>query len=73
LVVGSLGHRQGFVGDDRPDEPGRLAGARDGDLLRGLAAAGDPLPAAVQALLGAPGTLEDGGVLVASSMSTADR
>src|SRR5262249_30489550 len=44
-----------LVGCDRPDEAGELAGAGDDDLLAGLAARGHPLPAAVEALLAAPG------------------
>jgi hypothetical protein len=54
-----------LVGGDRPDEPGQLAGAGHDDLLVGLAAAGHPPEAAVQALLAAPGTLDHGGVLTA--------
>jgi hypothetical protein len=50
---------------DRPHEPGELAGARDDDLLAGLAATGHPLPAAVTALLATPRTLENLWVLVA--------
>src|SRR4051812_39141755 len=54
-----------LVGGDRPDEPGELAGAGDDDLLVGLAAAGHPLPAAVQTLLAAPRAPPHGGGLVA--------
>jgi len=54
-----------LVGRDRPDEAGELAGGRDDDLLVRLAAAGHPLPAAVQALLGAPRVLEHERVLAA--------
>jgi len=45
--------------------PGEFAGAADDDLLVGLAAGGPPPPALVNALLAAPGALDDGGVLAA--------
>src|SRR5438094_4090559 len=54
-----------LVGCDRPDEAGELAGAGDDDLLLWLAAAGHPLPALVEPLLAAPGTLDNHCVLAA--------
>src|SRR5437764_1975104 len=59
------GVAQGLVSGDGPDEAGELARAGDDDLLVGLAAAGHPPPATVEALLGAPRALEDLGVLAA--------
>jgi hypothetical protein len=50
-------------GRDRPDEAGELAGAGNDDLLVGLAAAGHPLPALVEALLAAPGAFDHDRVL----------
>src|SRR5439155_2406538 len=46
-------------------EAGELAGAGDDDLLLWLAAAGHPLPTLVEALLAAPGALDDDRVLAA--------
>ena len=52
-----------LLGRDRPHEPGELARAGDDDLLGGLAAGRHPLPASIQALLTAPGTLDGDDVL----------
>src|SRR5207245_7069619 len=46
-----------------PDEAGELARAGDDDLLLGFAASGHPLPALVEALLAAPGALDNHRVL----------
>src|SRR2546426_863054 len=54
-----------LVGCDRPHEPGELAGAGDNHLLVRLAATGHPPPAGVQALLAAPGALDDDSTLTA--------
>jgi hypothetical protein len=54
-----------LLGRDRPDEAGELARAGDDDLLLWFAAAGHSLPALVEALLAAPGALDDDGVLAA--------
>jgi hypothetical protein len=62
---GASGPPERLVGGDRPDESGELAGDGDDDFLVRLAAAGYPLPAAVQALVGAPGALEHERVLAA--------
>ena len=43
------------LGQGGPDETGEFAGHGGNDMLFGLAACGEPLIAAVQALLGAPG------------------
>lgn len=57
-----------LLGRDRPDEAG-VARAGDDDLLWWFAAAGHPLPALVEALLTAPGALDDDGVLAALAAS----
>ena len=54
---------EGLLGRDRPDEAGEFAGASDDGLLVGFASAGHPLPALVEALLAAPGDLNDTWVL----------
>src|SRR6266516_6911606 len=62
---GGSGVAEWLLGRDRPDEVGELAGAGDDDFLLRFAAAGHPLPALVEALLAAPGALNDDGVLAA--------
>ena len=59
------GAAEWLLGRDRPGEAGELARAGDDDLLLRFAAAGHPLPALVEALLAAPGALNDDGVLAA--------
>jgi hypothetical protein len=54
-----------LVGGNCPDEAGELAGAGDDDLLVGLAARRHSLPALAEALLAAPGALDDERVLAA--------
>jgi hypothetical protein len=56
-----------LVGRDRPDEPGEFACAGDDDLLLRLAAAGDSLPALVEALLAAPRALDQRRLVRASA------
>src|SRR5712691_1541261 len=64
-LVDGLGVAEWLFGRDRPDEASELTRAGDDDLLLRFAAAGHPLPALVEALLAAPGALDDDGVLAA--------
>jgi hypothetical protein len=54
-----------LLGRDRPDEAGQLAGAGDDGLLLELAAGGHSEPAAVEAILAAPGALDHERILAA--------
>src|SRR5439155_26104877 len=65
LGRGGSGAPERLVGCDRPDEAGELAGAGDDDLLVRLAAPGHALPACVEALLAAPGALDEGSFVAA--------
>jgi hypothetical protein len=54
-----------LLGCDGPDEAGEFAGAGDDDFLLWFAAGGHSLPAAVEALLAAPGAFNVDRVLSA--------